>query len=400
MLRTTRAMAIAVLVMGIVAVNASTASATSAPRSVKAYGLVVAVNRSSADGACGAAGASGTFRLVSRNTSRTTVHVNGNTRFSARNISSPTFANVCVDVIVGVTGHVRNGRFVADSVRIWSPKPPPTVSVFGMVVSVNGSSADGACGTLGGNGTFTIMNRNAALRVVNVDTSTVFVSRVVSSPTFANVCVDEMVGATGTRSGSAILATDVMIWSTVPDDFASFGMVVSVNGSTANGACGTAGASGTFTVLHRNGRTGVVNVSPSTTYVMKDVASPSFANVCNYAMVGAHGAATSSGLNATSVRIFARPGFAPASAYGMVASVNGSTATGACGTSGGTGTFTIIKRNATRTNVVVTASTRFRPKGTTSFANVCVNGTVGATGVWSGTDLVANVVRIHAAPGS
>jgi len=25
---------------------------------------------------------------------------------------------------------------------------------------------------------------------------------------------------------------------------------------------------------------------------------------------------------------------------------------------------------------------------------------VGATGVWSGTDLVANVVRIHAAPGS
>ena len=133
---------------------------------------------------------------------------------------------------------------------------------------------------------------------------------------------------------------------------------------------------------------------------MKDVASPSFANVCNYAMVGAHGAATSSGLNATSVRIFARPGFAPASAYGMVASVNGSTATGACGTSGGTGTFTIIKRNASRTNVVVTASTKFRPKGTTSFANVCVNGTVGATGVWSGTDLVANVVRIHAAPGS
>jgi hypothetical protein len=393
-------MAVAVLVLGLVAVNASTASAKTRPRTVKSYGLVVAVNHSSADGACGVAGASGTFRLVSRNTSRTTVHVNDNTRFSSRTISSPTFANVCVDAMVGVTGHVRNGRFIATRVRIWSPKPPPTVSVFGMVVSVNGSSADGACGTLGGNGTFTVMNRNAALRVVNVDTSTVFVSRVVTSPTLANVCVDEMVGATGTRTGGAIAATDVMIWSTVPDDFSAFGMVISVNGSTATGACGTAGTSGTFTVLRRNGRTTVVNVSPTTTFVMNDVASPSFANVCNYAMVGSHGAVTSGGLNATRVRIFARPGFPPAAAFGMVLSVNGSTAAGACGTSGGTGSFTIIKRNASRTNVVVTASTRFRPKGTTSFASVCVNGTVGTTGVWSGTDLVASVVRIHAAPGT
>jgi hypothetical protein len=386
--------------MGFVAVNASTASAKTPPRTVKVYGVVVAVNRSSADGACGVAGASGTFRLVSRNTSRTTIHVNDNTRFSSRSISSPTFANVCVDAMVGATGFVRNGRFIATSVRIWAPKPPPTVSVFGMVVSVNGSSADGACGTLGGNGTFTIMNRNAALKVVNVDTSTVFVSRVVASPTFANVCVDEMVGATGTRSDRAIAASDVMIWSTVPDDFTAFGMVISVNGSTANGACGTGGASGAFTVLRRNGKTTVVNVSPTTTFQMKDVASPSFANVCNYAMVGSHGAVTGAALNATRVRIFARPGFPPASVFGMIVSVNGSTVAGGCGTNGGTGTFTVIKRNASRANVVVTSSTKFRPKGTTSFANVCVNGMVGSTGVLSGTDLIANVVRIHAAPGT
>ena len=143
-----------------------------------------------------------------------------------------------------------------------------------------------------------------------------------------------------------------------------------------------------------------MNVSPTTTFQMKDVASPSFANVCDYSMAGSHGAVTSGGLNATRVRIFARPGFPPASAFGMVLSVNGSTAAGACGTNGGTGTFTIIKRNASKTNVVVTTATRFRPKGTTSFANVCVNGMVGAHGVWSGTDLVANVVRVHAAPGT
>jgi hypothetical protein len=321
------------------------------------------------------------------------------TGFSARSITNPTFANVCNDAMVTAIGYVRNGRFLASQVRIWSPKPPATASVFGLVVSVNGSTADGACGTLGGSGTFTIMNRNSALKVVNVDTSTVYFSKVITSPTFANVCVDEMVGATGTRTGSTVAATDVMIWSTVPDDFSSFGMVISVNGSNASGACGTAGASGTFTVLRRSGRQAVVNVSPTTTFVMKDVATPSFANVCVYEMVGAHGPVSGGVLNADRVRIFARPGFPPVSVFGMVLSVNGSTAAGACGTSGGTGTFTIIKRNASQSVVDVTTATKFRPKGQ-SFAGVCVNGMVGAAGVMSGTDLVASVVRVHAAPGT
>ena len=70
-----------------------------------------------------------------------------------------------------------------------------------------------------------------------------FSSRTVASPTFANVCVDEMVGATGFRSGRVITATDVMIWSTVPDDFAAFGMVISVerlhrDGRLRHGRCG------------------------------------------------------------------------------------------------------------------------------------------------------------------
>src|SRR5262249_13385815 len=289
--------------------------------------------------------------------------------------------------------------FNAHQVKIWAPKPPATVSLFGIVVSVNGSTADGACGTLGGNGTFTLMNRNTMQKVVNVTTSTAYFARNIPSPSFANVCVDEMVGASGTRDNSVVTATDVMIWSPVPDDFSAFGMVISVNGASATGACGVAGAAGTFTVLRRNASQTIVNVSPTTTFLMKDVASPTFANVCVNEMVGSPGPVSGGTLNADRVRIFARAGFPPVSVFGMVLSVNGSTASGACGTSGGTGTFTVIKRNASRTNVDVTANTKFRPKGQ-SFANVCVNGMVGASGNVSGTDLVADVVRIHAAPGS
>jgi len=401
MLRVTRAVAVVVLVSGLGAATALPASAKTPPRRgpVRAYGMIVAVNGSTADGACGVAGAAGTFTLLGRNTSQTVIHVSAGTHFFGRNLSSPTFANVCVNGLAGAQGRVSNGVFNANQVKIWAPKPPPVVSQFGIVVSVNGSTADAACGTMGGNGTFTIMNRSAVQKVVNVTTSTAYFARGISSPTFANVCVDEMVGATGTRDNGVITATDVMIWSTVPDDFSAFGMVISVNGSSATGACGVAGAAGTFTVLRRNASQTIVNVSTTTTFLMKDVASPTFANVCVNEMVGSHGPVSGGTLNADRVRIFARPGFPPVSVFGMVLSVNGSTAAGACGTSGGTGTFTIIKRNASRTIVDVTSNTKFRPKGQ-SFANVCVNGMVGAAGNVSGTDLVADVVRIHAAPGS
>src|SRR5205823_4879721 len=160
---------------------------------------------------------------------------------------------------------------------------------------------------------FTLMNRSAVQKVVNVTTSTAYFARGISSPTFANVCVDEMVGATGTRDNGVITATDVMIWSPVPDDFSAFGMVISVNGSSASGACGVAGSAGTFTVLGRNASQTIVNVTSTTTFLMKDVASPTFANVCVNEMVGSHGPVSGGTLNADRVRIFARPGFPPVS---------------------------------------------------------------------------------------
>ena len=101
-----------------------------------------------------------------------TCAVSANTHYFGRNLSSPTFANVCVNGLAGAQGRVNNGVFNANQVKIWAPKPPPVVSQFGIVVSVNGSTADGARGALGGNGTFTLMNRDAAPKVVNVTTST------------------------------------------------------------------------------------------------------------------------------------------------------------------------------------------------------------------------------------
>src|SRR5262249_16171956 len=107
MLRVTRAVAVVVLVSGLCASAALPASATSG--AVDAYGMVVAVNGSTADGACGVAGAAGTFTLLGRNTSQTVIHVSPDTTFFARNISSPTFANVCVNGMAGAQGQVHNG---------------------------------------------------------------------------------------------------------------------------------------------------------------------------------------------------------------------------------------------------------------------------------------------------
>src|SRR5579862_5777933 len=236
------------LAVGFCLAGVGTAVADQPP--VKAFGLVSAVNGSTADGACGVAGASGTFTIVGRNTATTTISVSPSTTFTGRHLTNPTFANVCVDESVGAIGSVVNGVFTASQVKIWSPKVPPTVSMFGLVTSLNGSTNSGTCGTAGGSGTFTLMNLHRSQVTVTVTSSTVFFERGVSSPTFANVCVNEMVGATGTGSSTSIAATDVMIWSLVPTDFNAFGIVASVNGSNAAGACGVAGTSGIFNVIH------------------------------------------------------------------------------------------------------------------------------------------------------
>jgi hypothetical protein len=81
-------------------------------------------------------------------------------------------------------------------------------------------------------------------------------------------------------------------------------------------------------------------------------------------------------------------------------SVNGSSASGACGVAGTSGTFTVIRRNASQAIIDVTSTTKFRDPGVTSpsFADLCVNETARAVGTLSAGVLNANVVHIFAAP--
>ncbi len=390
--------AVLTLALGLFVVGGAAAGAGSRP--VRAFGLVTMVNGSTADGTCGVAGASGNFTVVARNTSQTTIAVSSSTTFSGRDLTSPTFANVCVNETAGATGAVSGGVFNATRVRIWAPKPPRTVSAFGMVTSVNGSSTNGACGSAGAPGTFTLLGRNTSSTVVDVTSSTAFFGRDIALPTFANVCVNEMVGASGTASGGSIAAADVMIWSPVPTDLSAFGMVVSVNGSSSAGACGVAGTSGTFTVMRRNASQTVIDVTPATKFSQRHVSSPSFANVCVNEMAGARGNVSGGVLNAERVHIWSRPGTPTATAYGMVISVNGSSASGSCGVAGTSGTFTVMRRNASQTIIDVTPATRFHERhvSSPSFANVCVNETAGAAGTVSGNALQANDVRVWSPP--
>jgi hypothetical protein len=397
--RISRVVALVALALGSCVAGVGPAGA--GPRTVKAFGLVTSVNGSTVDGACGVAGTSGIFTIVSRNTSQTTIAVTSSTKFTGRRLSSPTFANVCVNESVGSTGTVVGGAFDASLVKIWSPKVPRTGSAFGLVTSVNGSTTTGICGAAGSSGTFTLMNPRRAQATINVTSSTVFFERGASAPTFANVCVNEMVGATGTASAGSIAATDVMIWSLVPTDFNAFGLVSSVNGSTAAGACGVAGTSGMFTVVRgRNAIQTTIDVTPATTFKENEVASPSFANVCVGEAAGAHGSFSGGVLNATRVHIWSPPEQPPATAFGLVISVNGSSASGACGVAGTAGTFTVIRRNASQAVIDVTSTTKFRDRGVTSpsFADLCVNETARAVGTLSAAVLNANVVHIFAAP--
>lgn len=80
------------------------------------------------------------------------------------------------------------------------------------------------------------------------------------------------------------------------------GTVTSVNGGSAHGTCGAAGAAGSFTLSTKNGPV-TVNVSTSTTFEDAADPSPSFADVCVGAQVDARGAASAGGINATSVTV-------------------------------------------------------------------------------------------------
>ncbi|MGO9876425.1 MAG: hypothetical protein ACLPVY_21835 [Acidimicrobiia bacterium] len=429
-MRSSRVVAVVVLALGSCVAGIGAAGAGGSLGGL-GLGLVGSVNGSTATTACGVAGASGTFTLTGygRSSSQTTVDVTApTTTFSGWGLTAPTFQNVCVGEMADATGATSGGAVQATNVMIWSPTPLPTPVAFGLVASVNGSTATTACGAANASGTFTVTGRegrNSSQTTVDVTaTTTAFTEPDVSGPSFLNVCVGEMVGATGTTSAGALQATNVTIWSPAPPPppAVAFGLVGSVNGSTATTACGAANASGTFTVTGHQGRnasqTTVAVTAMTTAFTEHDVSTPSFLNVCVGEMVGATGTTASGALQATNVTIWSpKPPTTGYSAFGMVISVNGSTTAGACGVADMSGTFTVIgqqghqrhrghNNNSSSTQTVInvtagaTGATTFTERGVSapSFENVCVNGTAGAQGATSDGALQATAVKIWSPP--
>ena len=250
-------------------------------------------------------------------------------------------------------------------------------SVSGTVTAVNGDDTPGVCGT-GATGSFTLSTAGSTDHTVNVDSTTSFVEKKIAAPTFADVCVGDDATAIGVQSGYVVAATGVSIH--VPKSTHKFGTVTDVNGATASGSCGTAGASGTFslsTLVSGSTVVTTVFVDPSTKFNVSHVGRSDFSGLCVGYAADVEGIAVGNTVLADSVQVKVPKPPTPVHVKGMVSSVNGSSDTTACGTAGAAGSFVVTwtdKLGATvDTTVVVTATTPFSGKsGTTSFADVCV----------------------------
>ena len=375
----------AVMIVGLGAGNAAGA----ATAQTAALGKVTAVNGSSAAGACGTAGAAGTFDMVTRAGTRT-VAVTPTTTFYKPGVPSRSFANVCVNGLLGVVGTLSGNTLNARLVVL--PPPLPGVAV-GMVTSVNGSSASGTCGTAGASGSFTLATLGGA-KSVAVTPATAFYRVPSSVVSFASVCVNNLLGAVGTNAGAALNADKVLVWSRAglpPGGTVALGKVTSVNGSTAPGTCGATSTAGSFVIATRSGAR-TIGVTATTTFYKPGVSSASFSKVCVNNLVGVIGTLSGTTLNARLVAI-APP--LPATSVGMVSSVNGSSTPGACGTAGASGTFTLSTLGGSQAVTVAPTTAFYRPgTASPSFSSVCVSRLVAVVGTTSGSGLSAGRVFI------
>ncbi len=168
-----------------------------------------------------------------------TVNVGSSTTYVDPGVSSPTLANVTVGEHVAVVGTESSGTVTATRVLIGMPPMggrgaggfgpdgpggPPTA--VGTVKSV-------------GNDTFTLTSPSVSTLTVNVGSSTTYVDRSASSPTFADVTVGEHVAVIGTESSDTVTATKVLIGAPpagmAPPDAGSSGSGNSTNTSTSAG---------------------------------------------------------------------------------------------------------------------------------------------------------------------
>jgi len=304
--------------------------------SIGAFGTVTSVNEMNAAGTCGTTGAGGDFTLTAwKNATTYKVDVSTSTTFVDPAVSTPSFADVCVGGLVGALGTVSGDTVTATTVYLAPLQTPPKPhGVFGTVASVNGSNGTGSCGTADAAGDFTLTAwKNTIAYTVDVSASTRFRELGATKPSFADVCVGDVVGAVGTISGDTVNATTVYVAPTLTtpppiQPTGVLGTVASVNGSNATGTCGVADTAGVFTLTALTAvpvtsivppsttTTYTVQVSTSTTFVHPGVVTPSFANVCVGHLVSAVGTISGDTVNATTVYV------TPISVVGNVVSAN------------------------------------------------------------------------------
>ncbi|MGA2806385.1 MAG: hypothetical protein ABSF89_18715 [Acidimicrobiales bacterium] len=287
---------------------------------------------------------------------------------------------------------VLGGSAVAAGAATGGNAPRQSGGIQGVVASVDGNTTAGTCMT-SGTGTFTLtVAEGRATTTVDVTATTTYTDSAVTSPTFANVCVGNDVGALGTFSSGTLTATSVEI--VLPPQANVQGIVASVGGSSTADLCVTSNTESFTVVGGRSLSITTVNLSSTTTYSDAAVTTPSYTDICVAGYVKALGALASGTLTATSVAILPRP---PVQAQGIVASVGGSSTAGTC-LSSGTGTFTLVGGNPLAiTNVAVTSTTTYKDHAVTtpSYGDVCVGSHLDATGALSSGTLTASSISIQ-----
>jgi hypothetical protein len=192
---------------------------------------------------------------------------------------------------------------------------------------------------------FSITTRSGAILSVEVDDSTTYVERGVSSPSLDDVTQNALVAIFGSLEGTTVSATEVNIW--VPRHA----------GTGANAQPAAAGVVATspflnsFTISTRSGGTVSIVVSATTTYAERGVASPTLDEVSQGELVAVFGTMSDGTVMATEVVI------RPSRQHGRYATA------GTIETTPSSTGFTITTFNGQSVAVVVTSSTTYFERG-------------------------------------
>ena len=225
-----------------------------------------------------------------------------------------------------------SGGIAGATVHAVSGASSPSVS--GKVLAINGDVTAGTCGTVGATGNFIVksITGKTHLTTVNVTTTTSFVEKGVSAPSFGNVCVGFQATAIGNNAAHSMNALAVRIFA--PKAVNHFGQVTAVNGSSVPGACGTEGARGAFTLNFKAGRSTVVDkvyVYRITKFRDPKLPGATFADVCVGDNAAAEGPSVGNAILAALVVVTPPKAPTPLHVKGKVTSVNGVSTAGACG---------------------------------------------------------------------